>query len=97
MMNTKQLQSLRNVIEYLWDDERKHFRDEELGSKNCQVFNDLYILKEYLDDQTKNEEGVEEPGEDWHSQANGEYPPVGVDGRFIKGGEGESEGGAQKD
>ena len=85
-MNTKQLQSLKNVLDYIiWDDDNfiRH------------LFNDLEILKEYYDEQTKNEESVEEQREDWHSQANGKWERYGpVDDR---GGQRQSEGGAQKD
>jgi len=45
-MNEQELESARHVIDYLWDDEKKHF--EEIGAPVGHIFQHLETLNSYL-------------------------------------------------
>ena len=62
MMTTKQLQSLKNVLQYILD----------WNSEEGTIHDDIQILEEYYD-QAADKESPKERGEDWHSQGDGEF------------------------
>lgn len=53
-MNEKTKKALENVVDYLFDDEEKHYEElleetsEDNSERRTHIFNDLKVLKEYL-------------------------------------------------
>lgn len=46
-MDSETIEALRSVIEYLWDDEERHW--QELNNPKDHIYHDLMLLKIYLD------------------------------------------------
>ncbi len=55
-MNEQELESARHVIDYLWDDEKKHF--EEIGAPGKHIFQYLELLRLYLDEDLNDPDNV---------------------------------------
>ena len=47
------LKSLRRVIDYVYNDECKNYEESEESARNKHIFNDIYILDEWLKKQVK--------------------------------------------
>lgn len=71
MMNTKELNALRNVLEHALEDESEHYW-EGYEQNLDHIYHDYLILQEFYDDQT-NSESKEEQRPDWRSQGDGNY------------------------
>ena len=95
MMNSVQLKALNEVLEYLIHDEGRDFIVND-GPEN-HIYRELITLKEYYDEQTKEQESTEERG--GHDQGDGCYDyanPVNYKEERSRGG-GQSKGGTEED
>lgn len=49
-MNNSTRQSLKTVIDYLYEDEKKHFQELERDTRGNHIFVDVCVLKQYYDE-----------------------------------------------
>jgi hypothetical protein len=50
-MNAEQLRSLARLLEYVAEDEQKHFEDTPAEERDNHIYLDIRILQDYLDHQ----------------------------------------------
>ena len=47
------LAAMRTIVDYLWHDEEKHFRESDADCRKQHVFNSLIIVRNWLNDDTQ--------------------------------------------